>query len=293
MTFISLPSLFRYLVYTSSSPFSFPDQQGHPHQRPAVYPTVSGIPELLGVASDPIWNRDSCTSTRVRDRELWTCRDSISSTGFHSSTASWTNFTSDGVPAVSDELLLMYGDNLGQEAYFPVQKDECGGSGECDNGSRFVIWPNTRPLPVDAGLDGSMALYTWIPKAHLASDLAEGRINQNPAGTLYRADFTPGAGPKVLPPAIVVDEEFWPSGSILYGTYGYIIHDDMAYLYGHLANMSHISLAKVPIRSVEDKSAYRYWTGHRWSNTAPRLFNDSAAVPNAGSGRQGTFYYSA
>ncbi|KAK5126072.1 hypothetical protein LTR85_011427 [Meristemomyces frigidus] len=257
----------------------------------AVTPTVSGTPEVIGVASDVAWTRDSCTSTRVRNRVLWTCRDSQSSDAFLSSTASWTNFTSDGTPNVEDGVLTMYGTNPLSAAYFAVQNDECGGSaGACSDGTRYALWQNTRPLPVDTGSDESMSLYTWVANTHITADLS--CLNPNPSTSLYRSDYSPNATVDELPAATLVNQAFWPVDSISYGNYGFVISDNTAYLYGLLNGSATVALAKVLLDSIEDKTAYSYYTASGWSTTAPSLTDTSAAIANAGTGGQGTFYYS-
>jgi hypothetical protein len=83
---------------------------------------------LLGEVIDRNLQRDSCGSVKWGTRALWTCRDTTFLTaqnlstfaGFASSSASYTNFTSSGLPdiqPVSDDPfgyeaeLIMYGDN--------------------------------------------------------------------------------------------------------------------------------------------------------------------------------------
>ncbi|KXL50080.1 hypothetical protein M433DRAFT_158342 [Acidomyces richmondensis BFW] len=257
-----------------------------------VRPTVSGTPQVVGIAFSPKWNRDSCTSTFVSGRELWTCRDSQDSEGaFLSSTASWTDFYANGTPAISNQNLLMYGENPTSHAYFEVQANECGPSvsGDCSDGNRYIIWPNSRPLPVER-TNGIVSLYTWIGNVLVDSDWTP--LNGNPSCSLYRADYSPGFPENELPPAVLLDEEFWPVNSIQYGNYGFVINNNTAYLYGLLSNKSGVALAMVPIDLIEDKSAYQYYTGSGWSSIAPDINDTSAAIANAGTMGQGTYYYS-
>lgn len=288
--FCSFATLLATVAALPSPPF---------YAKRAVTPTVSGTPQVVGVAADPTINRDSCTSTRVRSRELWTCRDSENYDGqpgfVYSSTASWSNFNGDGTPAVGDKSLLMYGNNT--DAYFAVQNDECGpnSGGACADSTRYALWPDTRPMPVDVGTDGSMSLYTWIKKAHITSTLAT--VTPNPATSLYRSDYTTDLDVnfRKLPPVTLVDEEFWSAGSIAYGDYGFVIHGSNAYLYGALNGTEGISLARVSVSAVEDKTQYSYYTSSGWSANGaspPSIFDTGAAIPNAGTGSQGTFYYS-
>ena len=265
------------------------------HIKRAVQPGVSGTPQVLGVVSDHTLNRDSCTSVHAGDRELWTCRDTESYPNkpffFFSSSASWTDFNSDGTPEVENGVLRMYGDNH-EKAYFSIQPDEClsgGQGGSCSDGTRYAIWPDSRPLPVRKG-DGDVCLYSWIKKSHITSNLTS--LTPYPAATLYRSTYAPSQSHDELPPVTVVAEEFWPADSIIYGDYGWVIHDGIAYLYGALADSAGIALAKVPEDNIEDKSSYCYYTGSSWSKTALSLDDSSVAIPNAGTGGQGTYYYS-
>lgn len=269
---------------------SYPHSEKH-HAKRAITPVVAGTPEVLGVASDPALDRDSCTSVRVDARSLWTCRDTSNAgtplTFFVSSTASWSDFNSDGTPKVENGVLSMYGSN--SVPYFTIGSDLCGPGGNCDDGTRYAIWPNSRPLPV-TNEDGSYSLYTWINQAHLQGLTL---LNPDSAATLYRSDVAAGDTSDALPPVTVVDETFWPAGSILYGNYGFVVYDNTAYLYGALSNSAGIAVAKVPVGSIEDKSAYSYFTNSGgWSTTAPGITDTDAAIPNAGTGGQGTFYYS-
>lgn len=128
MSFTTLQVLAATLAISTASPL-------RPFKRQSTTPVLSSA-TVLGLLSDPTWNRDSCTSVGLFGREFWTCRDSQSSTAFISSSASWTDFNSDGTPS-----LTMYGTNSDEVAYFPVQADECGGSaGACPDGTRYAIW---------------------------------------------------------------------------------------------------------------------------------------------------------
>ncbi|KAK7751003.1 hypothetical protein SLS62_006988 [Diatrype stigma] len=297
------------LPITSASSHHHPIAE-HEHRgaakRAVLPPTVSGTPEVLGVVSDPTLNRDSCTSVRVGGdgaRSLWTCRDSSNYgsplTFFVSSTASWTESNADGTPKVADGVLSMRGAN--SAPYFPIGAPECGPSGNCADGSRYAIWPDSAPLPVPTTAAG-YALYTWINHAHIRGITA---VETNLATTLYRSDVSAdlasgaagdSADADVLPPVTVVDDAFWPAGGIAYGSYGSVVDGDTAYLYGKLNSSSTgVALAKVPVASIEDKSAYRYYHGGSgtWGDSAAAIGDGSAAVPRAGTGGQGTFYYSA
>lgn len=71
-----------------------------------------------------------------------------------------------------------------------------------------------------------------------------------------------------------------------------MIRDGYAYLYGQLPDVGGTVLARVPTWAVGTRSAYRYWVGGRWSTTVPKITDKSNVIPNAGTGWQGTFYYS-
>lgn len=136
----------------------------------AVTPVLSAASQVA-TASDPYWNRDSCTSVRVQYREFWTCRDSAGQGGqFYSSTASWSDFNNG--PLITNGQLYLYGDDNGE--YFKNQPDECqagSNSGNCMNGTRYAIWPDSPPLPV-SGANNAVKLYTWIIKSYLNNDLS-------------------------------------------------------------------------------------------------------------------------
>jgi hypothetical protein len=135
--------------------------------RQSITPVVSGTPEVIATVLDPAINRDSCTSTRIGSHQLWNCRDSSSYPGaqsafFYSSTASWTDFNADGTPAITNDELVCYGNNTGP--YFAPALDQCGWDvGGCSDDTRWLIWPDSPPLPVN-GSNGAVSLYAWIKK---------------------------------------------------------------------------------------------------------------------------------
>ncbi|CAJ2510139.1 Uu.00g060390.m01.CDS01 [Anthostomella pinea] len=280
----------------------------------AAAPTVASA-EVVGTVADAAIDRDSCTSTKVGARELWTCRDSQSYPGavtgfFWSSSASWTDFPV--VPDDGDGNLTCYGDNnaagAGAYAYFPLPATACAaGSGACEDGSRWVIWPDAPPLGVETGSHGSggLALYTWIRNVHLDKSSSTGgmgaQLNPDPPASLYRADYTPDLenNQTTLPPVTLVSDAFWAAGTPAYGNYGGVVRNGTAYLYATLADADGkvkggVALAKVDVGSVEDRGAYRYWdpATSSWGTQAPAVTDVGMAVKNAGTGQQGTFYYS-
>ena len=260
--------------------------------RATVKPVVSGTPQVLGVVEDPKLNRDSCTSTRVGKREFWTCRDSESYPGhpgfFYTSTASWTDFNPDGTPAVKSHNLTCFGDNTG--TYFKTASGECPTSGFCKDGTRWAIWPDTRPLPVD-GKNGAMSLYSWIRDAHVKG--LSGINGPAPPTSLYRSNYD-GSNSNALPSVTLISAAFYPTSAIAFGNYGWVIHPagGTAYLYGHSTNG--VALARVPLGSIENKSKYQYYypATKSWSSKAPAYSNKDVAITHAGTGGQGTFYYS-
>ncbi|KAI0482592.1 hypothetical protein GGR56DRAFT_685478 [Xylariaceae sp. FL0804] len=300
----------------------------------AAAPSVASA-ELVGYAQDPRIDRDSCTSTRVGARELWTCRDSESYPGaadgfFYSSTASWTDFNADGTLPLTGGgggggNLTMYGNNTG--AYFPVPSDMgCAqDSGACANSTRLVIWPDSPPLPVeveddngsgsgsDSGGGKATRLYSWIKNARITDDLVS--LTAHPSTNLYRADYTAGADDDAVPPAALLIEEFWAAGRPAYGDYGWVVRDGTAYLYALLgdgtSSSTSVGLARVATADIEDPSRYQYYdpssgnnnnnntknsngtvVGSSWTATQPLAADTSKAVPNAGTGQQGTFFHS-
>ena len=278
-------------------------------KRAAVSPQVASA-QLLANVTDPAITRDSCGSCKIGDRALWTCRDTETWNGTEgvlpliTNTASWTDFNSDGTPAIitngpvgadstgSNPILLMYGgDPTTLPAFFPVLSDECPESGSCTDGTRWAIWPNSPPMVIsdETGSGGTATAYTWIPKAHLNFLTA---LIQEPARTLYKLTYTPTSDNDTLPSVSVVNENFWTQGQIGYGDYGNVVMNGTAYLYGQTDAGKGTALAKVPVGSVEDTTQYQYYVNGAWTSTMPGINDTSAIIANAGAGGQGTFYYS-
>lgn len=271
-------------------------------------PTVSGTPQLLGNVSDPAINRDSCGSARFGSRALWTCRDSqpyadgVPTLPIYSSSASWTDFASDGTPLIqtwtdaagsTETGLLCYGDNY-EEPFFPLEADECNTNtaGECSDGTRYAIWPNSPPLVTsDDTTSGVIEAFTWITEAHITSDLDD--LNPDPGTTLYQITYDPNVNGDTtgLPNVTTVQENFWTTDQMPYGSYGGVVVDGVAYLYGQNAAGT-VGLAQVPVGSVTDQSAYQYYVNGEWTSSIPGVNDTDIAITNAGAGAQGTFYYS-
>ncbi|MCJ1448642.1 MAG: hypothetical protein MMC23_009159 [Stictis urceolatum] len=262
-----------------------------------VIPKVKGQPAVVGTAIDPSLNRDSCASTKIGGRALWTCRDTQQfdpdkslDEQIVSSSASWSDFNDDGSLSMFLTNYVLYGQN-NQQPFFPLLADECNTNtcGECGDESRFAIWPDQPPLVTQSSTDGSAKAYTWIQKHHIRADLSE--IDQYPATTLYRLDFSGNEQHISLPPVTTVDADFWASGQIPYGNYGNLVHNGTAYLWAQTSAKA-VALAKVPAANVENKSLYQYYRNGAWSYTPPSYYDSGIDIPNASAGAQGTYYYS-
>jgi len=57
-----------------------------------------------------------------------------------------------------------------------------------------------------------------------------------------------------LPIASVVEENFWAENEIPYGSYGNVVKDSTAFLYG--LTDTGVSIAKEPADSIENKTTY-------------------------------------
>ncbi|OKL58721.1 hypothetical protein UA08_06313 [Talaromyces atroroseus] len=276
--------------------------------RATFIPTVSGTPQLIGNVSDPTIDRDSCCSARFGSRELWTCRDSqpyangVPTLPIYSSSASWTEFSSDGTPLIqswtdaagnTETGLLCSGDNY-EEPFFPILADECdtNTAGACSDNTRYVIWPNSPPLVTsEDATTGIIEAFTWITEAHITDEFVT--LVADPAATLYQITYDPSVNGDStgLPNVTTVQENFWTTDQMPYGTYGGVVVDDVAYLYGQNAAGT-VALAQVAVGSVTDKSAYQYYVNGEWTSTIPGVNDTDIAIANAGAGGQGTFYYS-
>lgn len=286
-----------------------------PSKRATPSPQFSDV-QLLGDIVDRNLQRDSCGSVRWGDRAFWTCRDTEilinqsipllvynnTFAGFLSSSASYTGFKADGTPdviAVTDDQygydheLVMYGNNNGK-SFFPLAADECAGNeaGSCDDGTRFALWPSTPPSVTSTGSDGSIVAYTFLRVEHITSTL--GVVNPDPPTSLYRMNWSPsvqGNG-DTLPAVTLVDEEFWDLNHFAYGDYGTVMNNGYLYLYAETSTYK-VALAKVPVGSVEDITAYQYYVDGNWVDTQPANVNDTSAyLEHPGAGGQGTYYYS-
>ncbi|TRX90441.1 hypothetical protein FHL15_008610 [Xylaria flabelliformis] len=270
-------------------------------QKRAFTPTVKSA-TVIGNVADPAINRDSCGSTRIGNRAFWTCRDSqpYNSAGvpvlpIWSSSASWSNFNADGTPA-----LQQYGGGGSRNPYFPYQSDECNSNsaGSCSDGTRYALWPDSPPL-VTSTVNNVVTAYTWIRKQHIKSESSYvltlkyfSTNDPNPAVSLYKLTYNLGTSDQnALPTVTLVNENFWVYGSIPYGNYGNVIKDGIAYLFGQPSN-GVLSLAKVPVGSIENVGAYQYWVNGAWTSTRPRIGDANIQISNGSAGGQGTYYFS-
>lgn len=134
----------------------------------AVITPVKQSDQLIANFTDSRYNRDSCTSSKLGDREFWTCRDTqTTSGGFFTSTASWTDFYSNGIPKFVGSNLLAYGNN--DQNFFTApsrQGFDSNGFSTTGDGTRYVGWPDTRGLPMQY-YGGAWFVYTWILNVHL------------------------------------------------------------------------------------------------------------------------------
>lgn len=280
-----------------------------PNLIPSYKPQAKGITVLANV-TDPSLSRDSCGSVNMGARTLWTCRDTsirVADTDQYAyvftNSASWTDNRGDGAPDIqvggpagagsdgTNNILLMKGPRPSLPAFYPLGADMCPNSGVCDDGaSRWTSWPDSPPMVAETAQDGTVTAYTWVSNNHIASASLEVLISQ-PSTTLYKMTYTPNADLQVLPTVTTVDGSFWGEHEIAYGTYGNVVNGGYAYLYG-LLSPGGVALARVPVDSIEDKSRYEYFVHGTWTSTMPAINDPAAAVPNAGTAGQGTFYFS-
>ncbi|KAH6608934.1 hypothetical protein Trco_002280 [Trichoderma cornu-damae] len=282
-------------------------------QEPAL--TLQYKPQAMSAAvlanvTDPDLSRDSCGSVKMGPRTLWACRDTavrIPGTdryGFlFANTAGWTGHGRDGAPAIqtggpagagsdgANEILLMTGPRPTLPTFYPLGPNMCPNSGVCDDGTtRWTGWPDSPPLVTETARDGTVTAYTWVRNSHIASGSLE-VLTPQPSTTLYKMAYKPDANPNVLPAVTTVDAGFWAEHQIAYGAYGSVAGGGYAYLYG-LLSPGGVALARVPVGKVEDKSQYEYYAHGGWTSTMPAIDDPAAAIANAGTTGQGTFYYS-
>ncbi|KAL7961128.1 hypothetical protein V8C34DRAFT_36392 [Trichoderma compactum] len=265
---------------------------------------------ILANVTDPDLSRDSCGSVKMGFRTLWTCRDTairIPGTNqfafVFANTAGWTDHQQDEAPAIQEggpvgagsdgtnSILLMKGPRPTLPTFYPLGPNMCPNSGACDDGtSRWTAWPDSPPMVTDTALNGAVTAYTWVSNNQMVSSSME-LLTPQPPTTLFKMTYTPDLNPDVLPAVSTVDGNFWGEHEIAYGTYGNVVRGGYAYLYG-LLHPGGVALARVPADCVENKSQYEYYVDGRWTSTKPAIDDPAAAVPNAGTTGQGTFYFS-
>ncbi|KAM0248247.1 hypothetical protein ACHAQJ_009536 [Trichoderma viride] len=282
-------------------------------QKPALVsqyrPQAKSATRLANV-TDPDVSRDSCGSVKMGSRTFWTCRDTairIPDTDQYgyvfTNTVGWTDNGSDGAPAIqaggpvgagsdgTNDILLMKGPRPSLPTFYPLGSNMCPSSGVCDDGAtRWTSWPDSPPMVAETARDGTVTAYTWISNNHIASSGFQDLTTQ-PSVTLHKMTYKPNSDPNVVPAVTTVDNSFWEDNEIAYGTYGNVVKGGYAYLYG-LLYPGGVALARVPVDSIEDKSQYEYYVHSRWTSTMPAINDPAAAIPNAGTTGQGTFYYS-
>jgi hypothetical protein len=111
---------------------------------------------------------------------------------------------------------------------------------------------------------------------------------------LYRLDCetsTAQADKDALPKVSIVNEEFWREGEISYGSYGTLIHDDVAYLFAQVGEHGPIALARCSPTSLEDRSRFEYFVSGTWTKDIPHPGHTGIEIENAGAKGQGTFFH--
>ncbi|RFU72222.1 hypothetical protein TARUN_10038 [Trichoderma arundinaceum] len=282
-------------------------------QKPALisqYKPQAKSTTILANVTDPDLSRDSCGSVKMGSRTLWTCRDTsirIPGTGEYgfvfTNTVGWTDNRPDGAPAIqaggpvgagsdgANDVLLVKGPRPSLPVFYPLGPNMCPNSGVCDDGAtRWTSWPDSPPLVSETAQDGTVTAYTWVSNNHIATGSLE-VLTPQPSTTLYKMTYQPDSDPDVVPTVTTVDNSFWGEYEIAYGTYGNVVQGEYAYLYGLLFPTG-VALARVPVDSIEDEGQYEYYVDGRWTSTKPAISDPAAAITNAGTTGQGTFYYS-
>ncbi|SMR54772.1 unnamed protein product [Zymoseptoria tritici ST99CH_3D1] len=278
-----------------------------PLSRPAVTPQLKSA-NLMANATDPDVDRDSCGSVRIGNRAFWTCRDTMrydrtSGTSVFpviSNSAGWSETSEGGLVAQANAeigpgstggnmILPIYGSDSANE-FFPNMPGDCDENhGQCWDGTRWAVWPNSPPMVAAPDGENTVA-YSWVPQSNLHQLTL---LNPFRPYTLYKTTYSPSQPSTTLPTVSIANPTFWAAGEPGYGDYGNVVRDGYAYLYAQRPDSSGTLLARAPITSIEDRSTYTYYTPSTgWTTTLPSLSDPAATLPNAGTGWQGTFYYS-
>ncbi|KAK5992857.1 hypothetical protein PT974_06279 [Cladobotryum mycophilum] len=275
---------------------------------PAFMPEAKSATILANV-TDPNVTRDSCGSVKMGFRTLWSCRDTslrIPGTDKYGflfvNTVGWTDDFLDGSPIIqeggpegagstgSNPILLMRGPRPTLPAFYPLDASQCAPSGRCDDGAtRWTGWPDSPPMITDTAPDGTITAYTWTTNIHMES-ASFTVLNPQGSTTLYKMTYLPDLDPNTVPNVTIVAVDFWKDHEIGYGTYGNVVKDGYAYLYG-LTDPKAVALARVPVDSVENRLKYEYFVNGTWTSKIPAINDTAAVVPNAGTAGQGTYYY--
>lgn len=287
---------------------------------PAVRPEVLTADVLANVTDSSV-SRDSCTSTKILARALWTCRDTMrynavtdaSELPLVVNTAAWTDFDTDGTPKTitrdgpvgassngSNPILRMYGtpDILSKTPFYPLaQADACTATagGKCADGTRTVVWQDSAPMVARSSRRrrrrGQTVAYTWIANWRLEAKGLRALV-QEPSYSLYEMVYDNGSPDRAaLPTNRLVDAAFWKRGEIGYGAYGRVVRGGWAYLYGQAAYRN-TALARVKVGRVRERRRYEYFVDGAWTTRRPAMDDERAWIRNAGAGKQGRFYYS-
>ncbi|ORX35340.1 hypothetical protein BD324DRAFT_652475 [Kockovaella imperatae] len=248
--------------------------------------------------------------------------------GLVASTGSWSNQTLLGpelqpIPAgqgqtqVTDNYQLQLTQYGGESNYFAnepyvyYEPNECNGipagssQGNCNDGTRIPLWPDSPAIVTSVdGETTTMHFYIKVP--HIYDFL--GTVDYYPFSSLYKLVHNHGDPADQLPTISLVDEYFWPRGAFAYGDFANVKQQgsDYLYLWGQsspppffnvTANQTQypppqVGLARVPIDSTEDKSAYQYYyPASGWSSTQP-LTNTTSAFVDVGGVGGGTIIWS-
>lgn len=272
--------------------------------------------EVIANVTDPRVSRDGCVSNKVnKNRVLWTCGDTLVFNAAKNklefplvvNTASWSDLNADGSPKIirngpvgagsngSNPILLMYGRPTAtdRKPFLPLTRpDACtiNTAGNCEDGSRTVVWQNSAPMVQSSNPNGKTIAYTWTANFHLTKGVSA--TTKYPSYSLYRMTYdNKNPDREILPENKLVDGAFWGENEIGYGEYGRVVRDGWAYLYG-TTQYQNTALAKVPVAAVEKKNKYQYFVNGAWTSQQPKISDPAAIIPNAGAGKPGTFYYS-
>lgn len=161
---------------------------------------------------------------RAHRAQLWTCRDTqkIQQDGsiaiaVIANTASYSTKPSD--KSNPQPLTLSSPQGFGP-MFYPLEADECSASGLCDDGSRWVGWPDTGPAVVFAGTNGAVNAYAVVAKQHL-SGLS---VSNTPTYSLYHVLSQDGSTATVPETSLEVSS-FWSETEIGYGSAATVVRN--------------------------------------------------------------------